>query len=174
MPITFQRYGPEIADRIDEVLSLFAEVFAEPPYNEGPEHVEQFRRAFKKETKKPGFTFIGAEDGVLVGMAYGYTMPPDEWWRRATVEPPEEIKAAPKFTVMEWAVRPDYRGQGIGNRLMDELLVDRAEPWATLNANPEAKARDLYVAAGWEQLGRVENKLFPDMDVLILDLSERS
>lgn len=169
--VQFKRHGSDILDLTDEVVALFAVVFAEAPYHEGPEHVAMFRRSFKKEAKKPGFAFIAARVGDdLVGMAYGYTMPPGEWWRGATEEPPPEIKSAPKLTIMEWAVRPDHRGKGIGHRLMDDLLAGRSEPWATLNANPAATARDIYLSWGWRSYGQVKNNLFPDMDVLALPL----
>lgn len=173
MEIRYERLdsGAALA-RIDDVLCLFAEVFAEPPYNEGPEHVEQFRRGYKREARKPGFSFIAALDGdKLVGMAYGYTMPEGEWWRNATVAPPPEVKDGPKLCIMEWAVLPTCRGSGIGRALMDALLAGRSEAWATLNANPAAAARDIYLSWGWKQMGMVENRLFPDMDVLVLPLA---
>lgn len=152
----------------DEAAELYAVVFAEPPYNEGPEMAEGFRRAFKREVKRDGFAFIAARDGdQLTGMAYGYTMPPGEWWRNAEPDPPAEIRDAPKLAVMEWAVHPAHRGHGIGRRLMDALLADRPEPWATLNVNPAAAARDIYLAAGWSSCGMTRNRVYPDMEILI-------
>lgn len=156
----------------DAATELYAAVFAEAPYNEGPEMAEHFRRAFKRETKRPGFVFIAAiEEGELVGMAYGFTMPAGEWWRGADEDPPADVRDAPKLAVMEWAVHPDHRKAGVGRRLMDELLTDRTEPWATLNVNPAAPARDVYRAWGWEPCGMTRNRAYPDMEVLLLQLA---
>lgn len=163
--------GPAALALRDAATALYAVVFAEPPYNESPDMAEHFRRAFKRETKKDGFAFVAETVGdELVGMAYGFTMPAAEWWRNADREPPAEVLDAPKLAVMEWAVHPDHRGTGIGRRLMDALLADRHEPWATLNVNPASRARDLYRSWGWEPCGMTRNRMYPDMEVLLLRL----
>jgi ribosomal protein S18 acetylase RimI-like enzyme len=166
--IEYQRHGAEALHLLDDVVALYAEVFAEPPYNESPEMARGFRRAFKRETRLYGFEFIAAFDGeTLAGMAYGFTMPAGEWWRHADTDPPAGVLDGPKFAVMEWCVKPSHRGRGIGARLMSELLAARPEPFATLNVNPAAAARDIYLASGWEPCGMARNKKFPDMQVLV-------
>jgi ribosomal protein S18 acetylase RimI-like enzyme len=157
---------------VPDMVDLYAVVFAEPPYNEGPEHAAKFRKWLTKELDSPGFTLVRAIAGTeLVGMAYGYTMPAGEWWHNATEPPPADIRDRRKFVVMEWAVRADHRRRGIGRQLMTELLTGRSEPYATLNANPAAAARDIYVRWGWQQRGRTHPKNYPPMDILVLPLS---
>jgi GNAT superfamily N-acetyltransferase len=169
--IEYQRYGADALQLLDDVVGLYAEVFAEPPYNEGPEMARLFRRSFKRETKRDGFAFIAAWEGeTLAGMAYGFTMPSGEWWRNADTEPPADVRNAPKFAVMEWCVSPSHRGRGIGGRLMSELLADRPEATATLNVNPAAAARDIYLSSGWKSCGMARNSRYPDMDVLVRSL----
>lgn len=154
-----------------ELAELYAAVFSEPPYNEGAEHVGRFKRWFRRETNQPGFRLVRAfSNDLLVGMAHGFTMPAGEWWDDAVAVVDTEIVDVNKFAVMEWAVASAYRRRGIGTQLMTELLRDRPEPRATLCANPQAPAHDLYLAAGWEVIGVARPKLIPEMNILTRDL----
>lgn len=157
-------------DHLDALAELYAAAFAESPYNEGPEHVERFRERFPDESKRPGFALVRAVDneGRLVGLAYGWTMPAGRWWTRASVEPLAYLLDVDKFAIMEWAVHPNRRGRGIGQQLMKRLLADRPEPYATLSANPAAAANGIYRRWGWKPAGRTEPKdLFPSQEILV-------
>ncbi|MFY1670700.1 GNAT family N-acetyltransferase [Plantactinospora sp. WMMB334] len=157
-----------------ELERLYAEVYAEPPYEEGPEHVAQFRRWFRDHRRQPGFSLARAVDGGrLVGAVYGYTMPAGEWMEPRAGEPPEHLLGVPKLTIPEWLVWRPYRGQGVGRRLLAMLLDGRSEPYAILASNPAAPARRLYDRLGWQQHGTIRPKLIPPMDVLVLPLPER-
>lgn len=58
------------------LVDLYAVVYREPPYEEGPEQVDRFGKAFDEERLKPGFDLVVALEGNdLVGAAYGWTMP---------------------------------------------------------------------------------------------------
>jgi hypothetical protein len=62
---------------VDELAALYARVFAEPPYWEGPEQVREFVTSYTQDTAKPGFAVVTAhEDETLVGFAYGAARPP--------------------------------------------------------------------------------------------------
>lgn len=156
MPVTYTRHSAESAIAVFPALvRLYAIVYAEPPYTEGPEQVAGFADGLPAESRRPGFTLVAAEDaGDLVGAAYGWTMAAGRWWMRADVEPPADLRAAEKFAVMEWVVHPHRRGTGIGAELIRRLLDGRPERWATLASNPAAPARAVYQRAGWQQVGR--------------------
>ncbi len=156
----------------DQLRELYVEVYAEPPYNEGPEHFQRFADHFIEEVDLVGFTLAVALDGGnLVGAAYGWTMAPGTWWQSSISEPPEEIRAVRKFAVMEWMVRDSYRHHGIGRQLLDLLLTKRPEPYAVLASNPRAPARDIYERLGWRCCGQCKPALLPAMDLLALNLS---
>lgn len=154
-----------------ELEDLYAEVYAEPPYEEGPEHVAQFQRWFRDHLQQPGFQLARVVDGDrLVGAVYGHTMPAGEWMQPQADEPPAHLLGVPKLTIGEWMVRRPYRGQGVGRRLLTMLLDGRPEPYAILASNPAAPARQIYARMGWQQVGTIRPKLIPPMDVLVLPM----
>lgn len=73
MPVTYSVHTAESATAVFPALvRLYAVVYAEPPYAEGPEQVAGFANGLPDETRRDGFTLVVAEDGeVLVGAAYG-------------------------------------------------------------------------------------------------------
>ena len=166
--------GAAVLPWVDALAGLYAVVYTEPPYEEGPEQVARFRNGLAEEARRPGFTAVLATVGnELVGAAYGWTMPAGTWWSRADNPAPEDIKAVDKLAVMEWIVHPEHRGRGVGAELMQRLLADRPEPWATLASDPRSAARDMYGRAGWQQVGTSTLPWGPPMDLLVLPLDGR-
>lgn len=156
---------------VEELTGLYAVVYAEPPYEEGPEQVREFATKFVAETTRPGFRLVVATAGQrLVGAAYGWTMPAGGWFRRADQDPPADIVDRPKLAVMEWLVDPGHRRHGLGRELMHRLLADRGEPWAVLSADPRSAARRMYERAGWRQCGQSTLPWGTRMDILALRL----
>lgn len=156
----------------EELRDLYAEVYAEPPYNEGPEHVAWFVDRYAADILKPGFSLVvaTAEQG-LVGAAHGWTMQAGQWFSKPITKPLTVIKDSPKFAIMEWMVRRSWRGQGVGRHLLDLLLADRPEPYAILASNPEAPARRVYEHLGWTYCGSTEPGFMPSMDILAVPLA---
>ena len=153
------------------LTDLYAVVYAEPPYREGPEQVARFAAGLPDEAARPGFTIATAEDhSGLVGAAYGWTMPSGRWWSQADTNPPAHLLNADKIAVMEWMVRPDRRGHGVGAEVIRRLLDGRAEGWATLASDPRSVARGMYGRAGWRQVARSVLPWGPPMDLLVLPL----
>lgn len=165
----------EIADRAAELEALYGEVYQEPPYEEGPEMAAEFAQHLAEQRMQPGFSMAIAEaaDGSLVGFAYGLTFPPDRWWRHAGIEP-EFTKNQPKFAIMEFAVRPAWRGKRIGSALMAALLADRKEPIGTLCANPIATANKIYRSWGWQFVASSHPPAIGPMDVLVKKLASNA
>lgn len=165
------RPGLAAALVFDALAGLYAAVYAEPPYREGPEQAARFREGLPTEAARPGFELVTAEDdGLLVGAAYGWTMPAGTWWSRADQDPPAALRDADKLAVMEWMVRPGYRGEGVGAGVMRRLLADRPERWATLASDPRSHARAVYARNGWVQVGTSVLPWGTPMDLLVLDL----
>jgi GNAT superfamily N-acetyltransferase len=160
----------QLLARLAEFTDLYAVVYAEPPYEEGPEQAERFRTHLADDAGRDGFTVVAAVDDTATGLAYGWTMPAGVWWSRADTDPPPEIRDVDKFAVMEWIVHPRYRGQGIGAKLIRALLADRPESFATLASDPRSAARSMYTRAGWRQVGTSTLPWGPPMDLLVLDL----
>ncbi|MEV0245618.1 GNAT family N-acetyltransferase [Nocardia sp. NPDC050712] len=142
------------AEHTEALLEVYAEVFAEPPYNEGPEQLARFRELLAVERTEPGFELVRAvEDGELVGMAYGFTLAAGTWWPDADTPPSPADLAVPKFAVMELAVRRSHRGRGLGRGLLEALVAARPEPLAILSVDPSAPADAMYRAWGWRPAG---------------------
>lgn len=162
----------EVGAVAEELRGVYAAVFSQPPYDEGPEMVDKFVGWLAEESKRPGFSLLAAYDGpTALGFAYGYTMPAGEWWHRTNRPAPEGIREADKFAVMEWAVLPDRRGAGIGRRLLEGLLIKRRERYATLTVNAAAEARAIYGRWGWQQVASTKPGKMPGMAVMLLDLN---
>lgn len=172
MPVTYTPHDAgTAADLIGDLGRLYAVVYADPPYNEGPADATRFMDGMYDEIARLGFTLITAvDDDTLIGAAYGWTMLPGDWWARDYTEPPVEIREGTKLAVMEWVVHPDRRGEGVGAELMRRLLTGRSESYATLAANPKAPARRLYARAGWRQVGKSQMPDGTPMDLLVLAL----
>lgn len=165
----------ETLEALPALQDVYMAVFALPPYDEGPEMRDKFAGWVRDESKEPGFDLVTAtESGRVVGFAYGYGRPAGQWWHWAQQPIPDEIGGEGTFAVMEWAVVPDARGHGVGQALMDELLRNRPEPWATLTVNPAADARAVYERRGWQQVDQTRPGKMPSMDVMVLKLRNPS
>jgi GNAT superfamily N-acetyltransferase len=163
--------GKSAAQLTDQLVGLYAKVYSEPPYEEGPEQVRRFRDSLPDDMTRQGFSLVSAqEDSLLLGVSYGWTMPAGIWWSRADQQPPDEVRDSAKLAIMEWIVDPDRRGEGIGAELLQRLLATRPERYATLASDPRSSARKMYERAGWWQVARTELTWGPAMDVLVLDL----
>ena len=164
-----RRWGAsDVAARAAELGLIYAEAYRDPPYHEGERETAAFLQHLPKQPDQPGFAMVVAEapDGHACGFAFGFTFEPGTWWKPDAHEP-DIVRHAQRFAVMELAVRPAFHGRGIATALMTDLLSDRPEPFATLCANPQAVARQIYAAWGWEQAGTVNPPEVGPMDVML-------
>jgi GNAT superfamily N-acetyltransferase len=175
--ITLTRHnGAQTLPMLEELSDVYVPAYSQPPYN--PNDSIHSRAAFIERTTRqasdPGFVLIAARSsaGALVGLAFGLPFEEDRWWYDVSGStPPDEIRKAVKFAVIELVVASEFRGQGLSTRLMDALLDGRPEPFAMLLSEPNASARAIYDRWGWRPVSQVQSGADTGVDdVLVLNL----
>ena len=163
--------GTQAAAHAEDLLALHAEVYGEQP-DDG------FARRFRVQRRQPGFVLAEARHGgYQVGYAFGMPLRPStSWWRQLTTLLPDEVTAehpGRTFALVELAVRPSWRRQGIAATLHDLILEDRPEERATLTVPPTAAAaQQAFRTWGWRKVARTHDAEpgSPVSDVLITAL----
>ncbi len=177
--VTFERI-----ERFDEaVVSLLAvesayqEVYAEPPYREGPQDVADFLVRARRQAARDGFRLVLAREGdEIVGFSFGYWLAADTTWWNALPEPLEasfvEENGRRTFNVAELAVRGPWRRQGVAAGMHRLLVSGLGAERITLTARPEpeaAPARTAYAAWGYRTVGRARyGDDSPAYDVMVM------
>ncbi|MFI5734022.1 GNAT family N-acetyltransferase [Kribbella sp. NPDC051587] len=176
MELTLTRYtGAETLALIPELKPLYADAYSEPPYEMSNEDIEQFEVRITKHSNLDGFTLVaGNVDGDLVGFTYGFTFQPGRWWTGIKTDPaPDDIAADPIFAVIELGIRKASRGNGYSRQLVDALLADRPEGFASLISRPGAQAHAMYQRWGWKKVGNTQTYAhWPVEDISILPLHD--
>lgn len=164
MTVSIQRLSPaEFAMLAPTLVDIYMEAMGYAP------SIRTGRiRVWKGEVRSPGFTALAAvDDGVIVGVAYGFIGTRERWWDRQLVRAMHELGGptqrdremlADYFEVAEIHVSPSYQGRGIGKRLLTELLRAAPTRWALLST-PEVtgeanNAFRLYRAFGFTDVAR--------------------
>src|SRR5437868_369579 len=98
----------------DSVVDLYAAVYAEPPYNEGPDDVQWFAESWPRRVRQPGFRLVTARsDTELIGFTFGHQLTVDtQWWSGTQTPLPAEFtteRPGRTFAIIELAVRPGDR-----------------------------------------------------------------
>ncbi len=167
--------GESTREMLDDITRLYVEVHAEPDQASGSLYGrDAFVTRTRNQTNREGFSIVYARDrgAGLVGFSFGVPLGPGQWWTGEASPPPDTILAATKFAVIELIVKKDWRGRGLGRRLLDHLLRDRPEPYAILTARSNTPARTIYARWGWQQVGTAQHTLdAPIMDQLVLPMT---
>jgi len=174
--------GDQAASHLDEYRALYAEVYADPPYEWGDEHAALFAERFQVQRRQPGFALVEARDGTeLAGLAFGVTLQPTTpWWNNLTTPLAAAITtehAGRTFALVELLVRAPWRRQGIAQAMHDLLLKDRTEERATLTVLPAATpAQVAYQKWGWHKVAQKRNPLpgSPLFDVMLRQLAQHT
>jgi ribosomal protein S18 acetylase RimI-like enzyme len=153
------RLGEVIAvlDRV-AALGIAAElgvVFAAAFENGDAEHFATDQ--LPTHADREDFKLVVAREENVFGFAYGFTGRLGQWWsdRIAAAVSPELAAEwiGGHFEVVELAVLPDARNQGIGAALMQELMRDLANSRALLTTYADDRpAPRLYRRLGWQLL----------------------
>jgi len=158
--IDLQHYGhgslPESFKQM--LIDVHADAYADAM---GDEFHQRFPWFVDHWSDMNGFTCVVAFDGDQpTGFAYGAPQQSGrEWWRSTTFEPTDGHTAT--YAVSEVMVRPQWRKQGISDRLHEALLKERTEDLAVLLVDvTHPKVQDLYETWGYEKVG--EQRPFAD------------
>lgn len=146
---------------LDDIAPVYEEVYAEPPYHEGPRDVAQFIERYGREHKVRGFRLATArnDQGELSAFAYGLPLSSSTTWWEGFLD----TTLADNFTredgrrtlvIMELAVRAQYRRRGLARALHTALMEDNPAQRVTLAVRPEAEpATSLYDDLGYRLVG---------------------
>ncbi len=165
--LTLTIYGADTSmDLLSTVGELYAEIYAEPPYNEGPAEVEDFTSGWSQRIDQHNFRLVMARRGdEPIGFAFGYQLRTQtKWWDGALTPLPDEITAEHSgrtFAIIEIAVRGPYRQRGVGRLLHTHLTAGLSEERITLTVRPDAPApQRAYCSWGYRSVGQIQP--FPD------------
>lgn len=168
----------EAARRVDELTSLFGEVYAEPPYEWGAEHAALFSKRFAGQCRDTGFSLVEARSGDgIIAFGFGVTLAPTTpWWQHLVTPLPAEMtneRVGRTFALVELLVRKPWRRKHVAETIHGRLIQDRHEERATLTVLPAAvAARAAYAKWGWRKVAQKRNPLpgSPVFDVMVREL----
>lgn len=112
--------GDTAAEQLDTVRRLYAEVFAEPPYRDGPAEVETFAAGWPRRAEQPGFRLVIAyRDDDPIGFTFGHELGAEtRWWNGAVTALPAGMTdehPGRTFAIIEMAVRQPHRRRGVAD-----------------------------------------------------------
>jgi GNAT superfamily N-acetyltransferase len=167
--LTLTRYGhTDLSDIRQTLLDVHADAYADRMHEE---FVRRFPWFVDHWGGREGFSCVIAYEGnEPVGFTYGAPGEPGrEWWRDYLDEPPTDPST---FSVSELMVRPNWRKQGLGERLHTALLDDRPEALAVLTVDTRrSRLQAMYEVWGYRKVG--ERQPFPDSPVYAVMLLDR-
>lgn len=146
---------------LDDFLPAYEEIYAEPPYREGPRDVAEFIGHYQAHIQRDGIRLVLARDGAEIsGFTYGFYLPAETgWWQSLDRQLPAAFvheTGRRTWAVIELAVRKPWRRQGIAAGLHGKLLDGLDAERVTLTVRPEpeaAPAQRAYAAWGYRKIG---------------------
>lgn len=160
---TLTRHGADTAVAwLGTIRELYAEIYAEPPYREGPADVADFTASWPRRAAQPNFRLILAQHGDQpIGFSFGFQLTADtDWWDGALTPLPADLtteRPARTFAIIEIAVRRSYRRRGVARRMHAELTAGLVEERVTLLVRPDTPApRGAYLSWGYRPVGRIQ------------------
>jgi GNAT superfamily N-acetyltransferase len=168
--VQLQQWTPaQMAARLPDVMTVYRRAFLDL-HEADPARAESERTAHARtHVYRPGLRVVAAlaedsdlppDKAPLVGVAYGQPGARGQWWHDTIVAALAEDVArewmSDCFEIVELHVLPEYQGQGLGRRLLRELLDGCGRRTAALSALelPDSPARRLYASEGFIPLLR--------------------
>ena len=156
----------ELADHLGEALDVYVSAMGYPPGT-----ARQRRNLWLEHTRRSGWRSVGWMDpgGHLIGIAYGYSGGPGQWWfeevrrglaaRGAARDPAQPDWLHDYFELTELHVRPDAQGSRLGEGMLRALLAGVGHRMVLLSTPeyaPRAPGRAwrLYRRLGFEDVLR--------------------
>ena len=152
----------DLADRLAEALHIYVSAMGYPPGT-----ARQRRSLWLDHVRRPGWRAVGWLDpaGPLLGIAYGYTGGPGQWWyeevRRGLRGAASAMTAMTDdyFELTELHVLPDAQGGGLGEGLLRALLAGTNRAHVLLSTpehgpRPPGRAWRLYRRLGFRDVLR--------------------
>ncbi|MDT3395243.1 GNAT family N-acetyltransferase [Streptomyces sp. B1866] len=183
MDTEFQRHdGRSAANIADELIEVYARVYAMPPYAGDPFFsVASFRGRLEAAFDTYGFETVTARrKGRIVGYVHGATLPADKpWWTSLGDRRPEKLRemaeADQVFWLRELMVLPEHANQGLGRRLHDTVIAGRTESVTTLTCIVDNQpAHDAYLRWGYAIMGQIKHAPeSPVYDAMVLPSTRR-
>lgn len=159
--LVYKRHsGERMLAMLEDITNLYVDIRSENPDEQYDIYSRSsFVERTTNQARKPGFELVAATlNGFLVGFSFGYPLPPEAWWGDCTPAP-QDVLGSSKFAVIELDVHKSYRRQGIAKKLLDMLLGDRTEKFATLAVIPGSIADDMYKRWGWYKIGEFTDSM---------------
>jgi len=161
--LTLTVYGTDTSlDQRSTVGDLYAEIYTEPPYNEGPADAEDFTSGWSRTIDQRNFRLVVARRAEEpIGFAFGLQLQArTEWWHGALTPLADEITTeypGRTFAIIEIAVRRPYRQRAVGRLLHTHLTAGLSEERITLLVRPEAPApQHAYRSWGYQPVGQIQ------------------
>ena len=114
---------------------------------------------FERHARRDGYRLAAAtDDDQVIGFAWGYVGQRGQYWSDLVHDalPPEVVAqwVGDHFEIVELAVLPGHRRNGLGQMLHDRLL-DGVKRRCLLSTSddPDDPAVRLYTRSGWRKLG---------------------
>ncbi|MEU3962131.1 GNAT family N-acetyltransferase [Streptomyces buecherae] len=152
--------GASAAHAEGAFVLVYAEAFAESPYDKTAQDVEANFRRFRSQVRKATFRAALARsvEGEPIGIAYGYPLSATTGWRdRLSTPVADEVRREDghrTFGLIELAVRAPWRKQGVARSLHEAILRAATEERVLLNARPDATAAQAtYRSWGYRKVG---------------------
>jgi ribosomal protein S18 acetylase RimI-like enzyme len=161
--LTLTIHGADTSvELLSTVAQLYAEIYAEPPYHEGPADVADFISRWSQHLDQRNFRLVVARRAdEPIGFAFGFQLHTrTTWWDHALTSLPGEITTeypGRTFAIIEIAVRRPYRQRGVGRLLHTHLTAGLSEERITLAVRPEAPApQHAYRSWGYHLIGQTQ------------------